>query len=395
MEKLNLNEFDFMGIFLLRDVNGIEDLVERVDQDLYLSRNYDYYKQMTYTEHSEKRENLKKRLNGNFDKKDFVILENMLNSSAKVFYNEFQRKIVLPNEENHMEEAQECMEEDVRNIVRFFSGTSICVSKESLPVGELKTTDRAIEMDNKALLYIYARVLNFSRKRHILIPGLGSVYIGPFFKAMHNVDYTNVLLSLYIVDNIKCTEYRERKLKEITSNNLYLRANEPILILDDNMGTGATMKLLTEKILADGGQSVCGAIQYNWHNYHKVEIGEKHIERFNVKMIDLLTPFDYPGHKLIKQAVIQLNRSGKDYINYLQLVGYRKSDMSDFQVLIKNAEENAKVCGIDLYGSGYYGIIPKKSSVILCKALRNEINRISRQNNVKKHKDFEEEEERE
>lgn len=77
------------------------------------------------------------------------------------------------------------------------------------------------------------------------------------------------------------------------------------------------------------------------------------------------------------------------------MVGYRKSDMSDFQVLIKNAEENAKVCGIDLYGSGYYGIIPKKSSVILCKALRNEINRISRQNNVKKHKDFEEEEERE
>lgn len=43
----------------------------------------------------------------------------------------------------------------------------------------------------------------------------------------------------------------------------------------------------------------------------------------------------------------------------------------------------------------YINKIPKKSSVILCKALRNEINRISRQNNVKKHKDFEEREERE
>ncbi len=121
MEVVNLSEFDFMGIFTLKDVEGIEDLVTKVEDNCYLSRNYDsYYKQDTYSEQSEKRENLKTRLTGNLDKKNFIILENILNASGKVFFNEFQRKVTSPQEENHMEEAKKCLEDDVRNIINFF-----------------------------------------------------------------------------------------------------------------------------------------------------------------------------------------------------------------------------------------------------------------------------------
>lgn len=394
MERLNLEEFDYMGLFTLKDVSGIEDLVESTEQGLYLSRNYDYYKQMTYSEHSKKREELKKRLTNMVDKKNFVILENMLNSSAKVFYNEFQRKITSPNEENYMENAQRCMEEDAQNIINFFNGNSNFVSKNQLPTGELKTTDRAIEMDNKALLYIYAKALKSSKKKYILIPGLGSVHIGSFLKALHGYDYTNVLLSLYVVDNVKGTEYKDRNLSEITSNSLYLQSDDPILILDDNMGTGATMKLLTDKLLSVGKEASYGTIQYNWHNYRRVEIGEKNIERFNPREVDLLTPFDYPGHKLIKQAVLHLNKSGSDYIEYVRSVGYRRSDINDFQVMIENAERNATLCNIDLYGNGQYDITPKKSSIFLNKILKREIEKISQMrnniNNRKKDNDFDE-----
>lgn len=395
MENLELDEFDFMGMFLLKDVDGIEDLVEYIEPETYISRNYEYYKQKSYSELAEKRENLKERLTSSFSKKNFVILENMLNASSKIFYNEFQRKITSPTSENHMEEAQKSMEEDAKNIVSFFEKDSKFVFKNYLPGGEFKVTDRAIEMDNKALLYIYAKCLKFSEKRCILIPGLGSVHIGPFLKSLYGYDYTNVLLSLYVVDNIKNTEYEERNLAEIVSNDLYMQATCPILILDDNMGTGRTMQLLASKLLDEGKESVNGAIQYNWHNYRKVEFGEKKIERFNLENIDLLTPFDYPGHKLIKQAVLQLSKSGNEYINYLHSIGYRRQNVNDFQIMIENAEKNAEACDIDLYKTGKYSITPKESSVFLNKILKRKIEKISQvRNNINDIKEYKHLEER-
>lgn len=393
MERLNLEEFDYMGLFTLKDVKGIEDLVQYVNNDIYLSRNYDYYRQMSYTEHSKRREELKERFTHKLDKKNFIILENMLNSSAKVFYNEFQRKISMPNEVNRMEIAQKCMDEEAKNIINFLNGNSSFNFESQLPAGELRTTDRAIEMDNKALLYVYVKALKSNNKICVLTPGLGSVHIGPFLKALYGYDYTNVLMSLYVVDNVKNTEYRDKNISEIVSNSLYMQEDKKIVILDDNMGTGATMKLLSNKLLAQGKQSMCGAIQYNWHNYHRVETGEKSIERFNPKEIDLLTPFDYPGHKLIKQAVLHLEKSGTDYIEYVQSVGYRKIGMNDFQVMIENAERNASLCNIDLYGKDKSGIMPKESSVVFSKILKREIEKISHmRNNISKKEniDFEE-----
>ncbi len=231
-------------------------------------------------------------------------------------------------------------------------------------------------MDNKALLYIYANALKFSKKRNVITPGLGSIYIGPFLKSLHGYDYTNVLLSLYVVDNIRNTEVRERELGEITSNDLYLQADEPILVLDDNMGTGKTLSILSDKIRAIGKKIIQGAIQYNWHNYKRVEIGEKNIDRFDPRSIDLLTPFDYPGHKLLKGSVNALKISGKDYIEFMKNCGYRKDDVNDFENMIQNGEENASFCDVDLYGDGLLGITPKKTAIAFNNILKSQINEL-------------------
>ena len=71
MERLKLDEFDFMGLFTLMDVKGIEDLVTPLENRLYLSRNYDYYKRGTCSEFSNKREDLKRRLTCGLNKKNF------------------------------------------------------------------------------------------------------------------------------------------------------------------------------------------------------------------------------------------------------------------------------------------------------------------------------------
>ncbi len=86
-----------------------------------------------------------------------------------------------------------------------------------------------------------------------------------------------------------------------------------------------------------------------------------------------------------QQAVLHLKKSGKDYIEYVQSVGYRKIGMNDFQVMIENAERNASLCNIDLYGKDKFGIIPKESSVVFSKILKREIEKISHlRNNISK-----------
>ena len=86
MERVNLTDFDIMGIFTLKEVTGIEDYVTSVSDGQYLSRSKEYYKPKNFTELSTDRDFLNTLLTTKNSKRNFVILENMLNSSAKVYY---------------------------------------------------------------------------------------------------------------------------------------------------------------------------------------------------------------------------------------------------------------------------------------------------------------------
>ena len=91
-ERLHLYKFDSNGIFDLEDATGIENLVSPLKNGRYLSRNSSFYEAKTYLELSDDRKKLSKLLTEDFLKKNFVILEYLANSSAKVYFEELKKK---------------------------------------------------------------------------------------------------------------------------------------------------------------------------------------------------------------------------------------------------------------------------------------------------------------
>ena len=86
MESISLTDFDIMGIFTLKEVAGIEDYVTKMPNGQYLSRSKKYYEPKNFTELSSDRDFLNTQLTTQNSRRNFVILENMLNVSAKVYY---------------------------------------------------------------------------------------------------------------------------------------------------------------------------------------------------------------------------------------------------------------------------------------------------------------------
>lgn len=117
-------------------------------------------------------ETLNSILTEEVSRRNFVILENMLNASAKVYYASLKDHI-LHGETKIYNQAKICFEEDVQNIVNILSGNKTKKSTQKLPRGETKTPDRAIELDNKAILYLFCDTIEIPKDKHILTPGYG------------------------------------------------------------------------------------------------------------------------------------------------------------------------------------------------------------------------------
>ena len=96
--KLELTDFDLLGIIKLNDVQGIEKYVTPIirngKKEGYLSRSKEYYNVKTMTELALEREELKSKLTTrDLSKRNYVILENMLNCSGKTCWREkFSKK---------------------------------------------------------------------------------------------------------------------------------------------------------------------------------------------------------------------------------------------------------------------------------------------------------------
>lgn len=372
-EKVKLEEFDLLGIIQVMDVHGIESYVTPVVEDgkikTYLSRSKEYYNVKSMTELSNEREELKKKLTNVHDKRNFVILENMLNCSAKVYFKNFEQYIKTGKTEaylNKLLSAQSCFLEDTRNIIALLSGKGsiLCDVNNILPSGLENSERRFIEMDNKAMLYIFVQAvkeLDIQGKAEVLTPGYGSIYMGPFFKIMCGYDFTNMLKSKYIDDTVDLSQF---PLESLLSSERIFESERKVLLLDDNIGTGSTMAEIKRILNAKGKREIIsGAVQYNWRNYRRVSQGEKtDIERFEVDDYEILTPINYAGHKLYKHAVDALNSSGEDYTKYLNSKDYRISRFSDLIGTFLRGINWAAKANMDLLGIGIteqHGILEK------------------------------------
>ena len=96
--KLELTDFDLLGIIKLNDVQGIEDYVTPIIRngkiEGYLSRSKEYYNVKTMAELAFEREKLKSKLTRELSKRNYVILENMLNCSGKVYFRKLEDYIL-------------------------------------------------------------------------------------------------------------------------------------------------------------------------------------------------------------------------------------------------------------------------------------------------------------
>ncbi len=359
-EKLELKDFDVVGIINLKDVKGIEKYVTPIIEENgnvreYLSRSKEYYNVKNMTELSQEREELKKLVTRQMTKKNFVILENMLNCSAKVYFREFEEYIKNNKKDgftNKLAQAEKCLIQDAKNILVILEGKGLInVEKENiLPEGNENSERRAIEMDNKAILYTFLKSLKLKKgldNIEILTPGYGSVYIGPFVKAMYGYDFTNLLKSKYIEET---TNINTKTIETLMSSNRVFEEGRTIILLDDNIGTGNTMEEIKNSLNKENVSKILsGAVQYNWRNYLRVSIGDKKdIDRFEIKNFDFVSPMNFAGHKLYSHAIDMLHLSSTEYIQYLNSKSYRQKEYSDLQGVLDRGIFYARKVGLEM-----------------------------------------------
>lgn len=369
-QKLELNDFDILGIIRLKDVKGIEKYVtpildENGEAVEYLSRSKEYYNVKNMTQLSTEREFLKEKLTREITRRNFVILENMLNCSARVYFKKLENYLNNKKDENlqkEVEQAEKCMLEDTRNLLVILKKEGLInLEKENvLPIGDENAEKRFIEMDNKSLIYIFAECLNQQKLEEnieIVLPGYGGLYIGPFLKEIYGYEFTNILKSKYIKDTSQLS--KESTILENSSSNRPFEKGKTVIILDDNVGTGQTMQELKRELEDYGIQSVLtGAIQFNWRNFYRVSVGDKKdITRFNPEQFDLLSPINYAGHKLYKHAIDQLHSSGNSYVEYLMSKSYQKDNLTDLRGQIDRGIICARRCNLELMPDYEYQLI--------------------------------------
>ena len=112
----------------------------------------------------------------------------------------------------------------------------------------------------------------------------------------------------------------------------------PVILLDDNMGTGTTMNKIKNG-LNDAGYDVklFGAYQYTFDRLQEFSINDRGQKLFDIYEQSLLTPINYPRHQILEKAVTKLQDSPIDCIDYLNLFGYHTDIHSDYQVMLDDS----------------------------------------------------------
>lgn len=372
-QKVHLYEFDSNGLIDLEDNTGVENLVEPLSNGKYLSRNASYYKAKSYSELACERKNLGRILTEDDSKRNFVILEYLSNASGKVYFEELKK--MIEKKENNVVVAQKCFEEDCENLVRLFNNEPLQKPLYDLPEGDSKILERHIEMDNKQILYMFCSNLKFSKQKHILTPGLGSIFVGPILKSMYGFDYTNILFSLYSKDEKLRNISDEKNFEDLCSNNLWNTTENEIILIDDNVASCNTMNTLRQELEKRGRSCKYGAIKYNWDFYNQVKHGKLDHSTFDIKTVDFLTILDDPGYWIMRDSINALKeKNGDAYVKMMKQEGLRQAETQDIQVLLQLAEKYSKDSGINLYDMTGEKI--KKSSAFLCIKLKEQIKEI-------------------
>lgn len=394
MDPIRYEDFDMIGLFTLKpdEVEGIEKFVtpytDEKGKTMYLSRSGVFNQEgLTYTDRSLQRSDLSSQLVGSYGKKAFVIVENMINNSARVYFSEMQKQIF--EGKSNLDQVRKCLQEDIRNAIRIFRGEEPEMTYHSLPSGDDITEGRHVECSNLAILDLFARstTIRNPEKTVVINPGLGSVLIGPYLHETCGVNYENVYLSLYAKSqgsNVPKINLKQA-LKEgsvsvrdlITRPDVFDEKDKTFVIIDDNMGTGETLRILRKSITEETSRP-CYAfgVQTNYVNYARViaSQAEKGGLAFTGKFdfdnqiafikenlshnsdahkltrpdlttfdpsdkLTPLSPINFADYHLIKDCIAAIKAgSAKEYFGILSKYGYGNTVRNDLGVLKDTAE---------------------------------------------------------
>ena len=365
MELIDKENFDFLGIFSLQEVKGIENLVE-ASLEGYLSRNRDYYARKTVMECSKERERCSQLLPLQ-GKKAFVVAERILHCSCRVFYNEYLSllKSKRQNENEKFDIIKRCLEEDSQRLINALENKKIQPTNIRLPKSKRLTENRFIEAGNKWILY--DTVKHFPKIKHVVNPLYGGILIGPFFKIIKGINYTPVLFGMH--DQKSERFVKNGIVKEI--NKIILKkdlANLPkeISVIDDNVGTERTLEILKRTFSLLGEDVKIGGVEMSWTYYDQVKTGIRSSEIFNIKSIDFPTFRDTRHHKITERLVKALCRNGNEYLRELKLLGFHNQFISDDTLLFNRGKSIAYQ-----YNQKFSSYLNKTSNFILSMDLMN------------------------
>ncbi len=339
IEPIKINMFDGVGIFKLKDVKHIENLVSDLGNGEYLSRGLEYYKQRTVQGFCNFREELKRKLDYFDDPlKQFVVIEHMLNCSARALYNELISPIKMD-----MYLCKACVLEDVKNIIRLFEGKPIEEPMQVLPKKADVVTNKVLELDNKALLYAFCKAQNLAIDCLVVTPGFGSILIGPFLKVIKNFDYELIDFSVHkkSIKGFNLENYA--KIIDAINNK------KTILLLDDNVVSGRTLSDI--KIIIDSykGSVMCGAVQFDWQNYYEQSKENLDLYKFKLKFLNIVTLIAFYGEDFLENIKTCIVKKPSLYYDMLSAYSMNDKGENDILGLFKLGEKFAKKAKIKIH----------------------------------------------
>lgn len=355
MSKIKLSEFDLYGTFRLTkdETVGIENLVQKIDRNEYLSRNGNYYPELSldnlrfrdiYTEYTRLNDLLP--LEG---KPAFVICEKMHDMAIRVA-NAIQQKHrihLFQNGKNFDTVAQKCAQECADNLVRLMNNqtalkTATNLSDETRLLSYQLLDDRTIEADNKKQLYMCANALP-DDVEHLITPGRGSSKLGTLVQAVRKQKGLKPLG----ITQISYSLYGNKQRGRVFSQPLG-HLPEKVLVMDDIIYRGETLTNIKKELTQQGYQVTNGAMTsafYCHGEYRNETIFKKDDWAHYIDII----PNQYAtvNDQQDMKECLQFGACG--IYNYLN--GYRNSDghnTADY-IAMKDAEALAHEFGADLY----------------------------------------------
>lgn len=316
------SHLDCLGILHLHKISKNVEIFTTSLKGINLSRNKLYYESKLLKEISKMRKQLLSYLCS--DKfTNYIILDYAINFSAQVYY----FLLSINAELDLTRQALNCLQEDVNNIVNLIESKNNFTTKYTLPQSDLFINFRNIELDNK--LEIYAYVKSFGKCNFTFIsPGLGSILIGSFFKAVWGNEYKHILYSRFKnKDNLNIT------MPNNLDGNLYL--------IDDNIGSGFTTQELM-LLLKNHNLIGVSAVEYDWFLFDIISKGLSHYTKFNYTLYDKLDLINTRNHKFLDQAIDILKNNPKDYCKYLKQNNFNQKLHNDFSILIRTGKRIVK-----------------------------------------------------